>query len=1091
MCFRLTTSTIGLSMLFLASVSGLPREARGAGPTVVDCYSFAGHKDIEHWLVTTPSQTFLATTPSLPAGVGDPEFLSITARTGKGEVGYNTWPLDTPPSPGFVHIGAWISIDNPDLVAPTTATFLSFGPNDGDDSDIALRLSSDGTGSNHVLHIVDAEGIDVSSYNDFFTDDTWYWLDLYYRRADAPGGFVLLYITEAGNDIRDLIDAFSGEDFNHGSSSGGHAIQLKGQPSPSNFPSSFRWKNLIIEYGISNPTTDGGLFRMSSLMSVPYKSGTVSDVGGDLLSGDWDKVGDGLLNTVAQYAAGNKGGIDVDDDTAHGVAGPNGQFGPAVDVIGASWAMMGRDFGPSGSVGLVYGKYNGSTRTTTDTIFSDCLPFCNASVFLAGGDCLIPDTDEWFVIGGNNDNVAANLDLRELRTFFFTSFPYDEVEVGGGQELNLVLTPKGLGPTYTTDDVTYDIGADETTVTCEIGQNWFYSYMIGETLYFLSDPTTAQYTVKRIICPARNNVVHADVTFTWMPSSNRTKVTLSGEAEIDLNAWKVEFESTGNIYELESVKGPTMFFIETNITGIELDRGFYEWNHPQDITWKFTGANIAQITPVLDETLIETSAPHGLANGRVVVLNGVMGMTEINGIYATIQSVADTTFTVDIDSRGFGTYQDAPTDNYRSDTDSDSAAKIVVGGPVTETGSFRITGEGDTYNAGSSIGNHSKERILKCGMELDTTLKKLWSWMQFTSQDVQDLTGVLVDGAQLRLTISNTSYLRTELFGNNATRSGSVIDLCTDGPDLSSVNVATMLSGTANATYDGVNTTITLGGSPDLSGLITDFGHDLPFIRLTGSTGQPRECQWWPITSENDAADTVNVSPAPTDVRTQSGVDWTIWDRTPDIFYGEGLTGGNLPGLPCSYFTIEDKVTTEGSEQITLGAVPSGTLIGPWKINPPIGKIGLVHAEPDLNFPSMAYPGGGSSPPSSGGENGWLNQGGDHRGMDQYLNSSYTTEVYFMMDGNGTTCIIGDSSNSNIAGQTAAQQERDLISLLQLGVDEGNQAFAFMLRGYNQAWAGMGVYYGPPGESYAEYKSSRDLDSSNHPTLTLTILADE
>lgn len=52
--------------------------------------------------------------------------------------------------------------------------------------------------------------------------------------------------------------------------------------------------------------------------------------------------------------------------------------------------------------------------------------------------------------------------------------------------------------------------------------------------------------------------------------------------------------------------------------------------------------------------------PHTLIAGGSVHISGVNGMTEINGLRGTIQSVTGTTITVDIDSSGFSAYTSSP-----------------------------------------------------------------------------------------------------------------------------------------------------------------------------------------------------------------------------------------------------------------------------------------------------------------------------------------------------------------------------------------------------------------------------------------------
>ena len=63
-------------------------------------------------------------------------------------------------------------------------------------------------------------------------------------------------------------------------------------------------------------------------------------------------------------------------------------------------------------------------------------------------------------------------------------------------------------------------------------------------------------------------------------------------------------------------------------------------------------SGITQANPAV----ITTSTPHGFTVGNDMVVTGVVGMSEINGIVAEILSVTSTTITVDIDSSGFSPY---------------------------------------------------------------------------------------------------------------------------------------------------------------------------------------------------------------------------------------------------------------------------------------------------------------------------------------------------------------------------------------------------------------------------------------------------
>ncbi len=54
--------------------------------------------------------------------------------------------------------------------------------------------------------------------------------------------------------------------------------------------------------------------------------------------------------------------------------------------------------------------------------------------------------------------------------------------------------------------------------------------------------------------------------------------------------------------------------------------------------------------------VVTTSSPHGFSDGQTVVFINVQGMKEINGLSAIIHVLTPTTFSIDIDTSGFGVY---------------------------------------------------------------------------------------------------------------------------------------------------------------------------------------------------------------------------------------------------------------------------------------------------------------------------------------------------------------------------------------------------------------------------------------------------
>ncbi len=62
--------------------------------------------------------------------------------------------------------------------------------------------------------------------------------------------------------------------------------------------------------------------------------------------------------------------------------------------------------------------------------------------------------------------------------------------------------------------------------------------------------------------------------------------------------------------------------------------------------------NITNASPGVVTTLLN----HGFSNGQVVQINGVVGMTQINGLNLTITVITEKTFSVGISTAGFSSY---------------------------------------------------------------------------------------------------------------------------------------------------------------------------------------------------------------------------------------------------------------------------------------------------------------------------------------------------------------------------------------------------------------------------------------------------
>lgn len=84
-----------------------------------------------------------------------------------------------------------------------------------------------------------------------------------------------------------------------------------------------------------------------------------------------------------------------------------------------------------------------------------------------------------------------------------------------------------------------------------------------------------------------------------------------------------------------------------------------------------------------------TATAHGFASGDRVVISGVAGMTQVNGVVYTITVSDADTFTIGVDSSGFGTY-----------TSGGRATKIAAA-----AGALRTIGEAEVSGVLGDIGS--------------------------------------------------------------------------------------------------------------------------------------------------------------------------------------------------------------------------------------------------------------------------------------------------------------------------------------------------------------------------------------------------
>lgn len=69
----------------------------------------------------------------------------------------------------------------------------------------------------------------------------------------------------------------------------------------------------------------------------------------------------------------------------------------------------------------------------------------------------------------------------------------------------------------------------------------------------------------------------------------------------------------------------------------------------------YSPVNISGITQA-NPGVVTTSAPHGLTNGQTTLLDGIGGMTQLNGRYVIVTYISDTSFSIAVNTTGFGAY---------------------------------------------------------------------------------------------------------------------------------------------------------------------------------------------------------------------------------------------------------------------------------------------------------------------------------------------------------------------------------------------------------------------------------------------------
>lgn len=129
------------------------------------------------------------------------------------------------------------------------------------------------------------------------------------------------------------------------------------------------------------------------------------------------------------------------------------------------------------------------------------------------------------------------------------------------------------------------------------------------------------------------------------------------------------------------------------------------------------GKAISAITKA-DPAVVTTTQTHGLANGARININGVNGMTQVNGLWFTVANQTSTTFELSgIDSSAYGAWTSAGVAN-TEDWEFDTISAIGGGPDITLTGTTS-----DTYGLGADVFVYRWDLFGKvCGFQtLDTT----------------------------------------------------------------------------------------------------------------------------------------------------------------------------------------------------------------------------------------------------------------------------------------------------------------------------------------------------------------------------------
>lgn len=288
--------------------------------------------------------------------------------------------------------GAQVSDQGNDYIIGIAVRFFDKTPS----SDSDFLLCSDGSGGNHIrlrleqdgdLAIIDANNSVIRTINDPFTDNVYFFLELYWQRsASAAVELFIDGVSQGTDSAQDLLNGTA--QFT--------SLDLFAAP-----PGSTAMDDIYVISGAAGSSDRLGgtdpFFEVFGYQSD--KASAVPDDGGDNLQvGQWLDCGvvPFVTSSVAEYTSANAGAVDT-DGTNGNPEGPlnDSRITGSIACIQGVWLMERSGGGGSLHFGLLGNNVDGATRS------ADFDPPQNNTgfFFLSESASIVPETDEYCRIG--------------------------------------------------------------------------------------------------------------------------------------------------------------------------------------------------------------------------------------------------------------------------------------------------------------------------------------------------------------------------------------------------------------------------------------------------------------------------------------------------------------------------------------------------------------------------------------------------------------------------------------------------------------------------------------------------------------------